>query len=161
MATKNTSKNVKANPATNKKHAKHDTTPDIVVKASKAKKAPMREGSKLTFKPVKKFKGMDSDTTSASKASDGTARIAWNGHPITAILRYMGYSGANVKLALAWCKAIGYDVHPTTVSCQVTSGRAGAEGHEGGKGGWRGPLPKFTKEQKAYIDSMKPTDTDE
>lgn len=134
--------------------------------AVKPAKKKMRVGSGLTFKPVKKFKGLDAECTYATRASDGTARIAWNGHKITGILRFMGHAGANVKQALAWCLALGYTVHPTTVSCQVTSGRAGAEGwtNDDGKkceGGWRGPLPKFTKEEAAYLKSIRPATTDE
>jgi len=117
-------------------------------------------GSTYGGKPIKKFKALDAERTYSAVAADGSAQLAWSGHRMVEILRWMGKNGANCAEAALWLKALtGWSVSPNTLAAQVTSGRAweGEAGiSKGYNGGFRGDVAAFTAEQKKHVLSVRP-----
>jgi hypothetical protein len=160
-----TTKNVKSQGEKKAKKDKSITGARTNVKGAgkngKHATAPVR-GSSTTYAPLKPMPAKmavklgDADTMSSGRADDGSVRISWYGHSITSILRWMGHHGANVAEGMEWAAAIGYSISPTTMNCQITSGRRGAQKGQT-PGGFRGPLAELTAEQAKYLMSLRPT----
>lgn len=113
-------------------------------------------------KPAKTFKKLDKEATGTRAAANGQARVQWNGHTISSILRWMGSEHATDAVCSAWCAALGFPgIHLTTIQCQSGSGRTGASNPDEyvyGIGGHRGAVAELSKEEKAYLKSIRPQD---
>lgn len=167
MGSKNTSKATTTN--TVKASKSKPPTPEVEVKGKRKVVKPTRKpyeqweasGSKMS-KPDSIYKKLDKENTGCTARGEGSqTSMKWNGHSITAICRWMGNAGANTATALVWLRAMGFSVHKTTVSCHVTSGRAGANGWENAEGeacegGWRGTLPELSAAEAKYLRSIMP-----
>jgi len=119
----------------------------------------MWEGSSTEREPVKEYENLDQDLTTSERAKNGQVRIKWNGHTISSIIRWMGTEGANTANADSWLRALGYEIHPTTINAQVTSGRLGAanpEKYGGCRGGFRGEVADLSADEISYLRSIRP-----